>query len=128
MKPKVIAMYLPQYHEFEENNKWWGKGHTEWVSCKKAKPLFSKQYQPRVPLNKNYYDLSTTDEQIIQAEIAKKYGIYGFCYYHYWFEGKKLMELPLENMLKDKRVDLPFCVSWANHTWTNSTKKMKVIF
>lgn len=123
MKPKIIAMYLPQYHEFEENNMWWGKGHTEWISCKKAKPLFSKQYQPRVPLNNNYYDLSTTDEQIIQAEIAKEYGIYGFCYYHYWFEGKKLMELPLENMLKDKRVDLPFCVSWANHTWTNSTKK-----
>lgn len=83
MKTKILAMYLPQYHTFKENDEWWGKGHTEWVSCKASKSLYKNHYQPRIPLNKNYYDLSTVDEQIKQAELAKKYSIYGFCYYHY---------------------------------------------
>lgn len=124
-KPKILAMYLPQYHEIEENNKWWGKGHTEWTSCKKAKPLFEGHNQPRIPLNNNYYDLSSTKAQKWQAEIAQKYGVYGFCYYHYWFEGHMMMEKPAENMLKDKTIDLPFCFSWANHTWHHSLSKTK---
>jgi len=120
---KIIAAYLPQYHIFKENEEWWGKGHTEWVSCKSAQKYYKWHNQPRVPYNDNYYDLSTTDEQIHQAIVAKKYGIYGFSYYHYWFNGKKLMERPLENMLHDRRVSIPFCISWANHTWTKSPKK-----
>lgn len=120
---KVIAIYLPQYHEIEENNIWWGKGHTEWVSCKKAKPLFKNHYQPRVPLNENYYDLTNEEEQIKQARLAKKYGIYGFCYYHYWFEGRQIMQKPMEQMLNNKNIDLPFLISWANHTWRNSTSR-----
>lgn len=123
MKTKILAMYLPQYHTFKENDEWWGKGHTEWVSCKASKSLYKNHYQPRIPLNKNYYDLSTVDEQIKQAELAKKYSIYGFCYYHYWFNGKILMQKPLENMLNTPEINIPFCISWANHTWTQSPKK-----
>ena len=120
---KLIAIYLPQYHEIEENNKWWGKGHTEWTSCKKAKRLFKDHYQPRIPLNNNYYDLTDREAQLEQVKLAKQNGIYGFCYYHYWFEGKMLLEKPMENMLHDKEIDMPFCISWANHTWTNSINK-----
>lgn len=119
---KIIAIYLPQFHEFEENNKWWGKGFTEWENCKSSKSLFLGHNQPRVPLNENYYDLSKIKVQKEQVELAKKYGIYGFCYYHYWFCGKKLMELPLENMLTHKSIDFPFCISWANHNWQNKVQ------
>lgn len=123
--PKVLAMYLPQYHEIPENNEWWGKGHTEWTSCKKARPLFAGHNQPRVPLNDNYYDLSEVESQIWQASIAKKHGVYGLCYYHYWFKGRMMMEKPGEHMLQDKRVDIPFCFSWANHTWHHSLSKTR---
>lgn len=117
----IIAMYLPQFHEIPENNTWWGNGHTEWVSCKKSKPLFKGHNQPRVPLNGNYYNLLDAQTQIEQARIAKKYGVYGFCYYHYWFSGKQLLEKPMKNMLNNKEIDMPFCISWANHSWSNST-------
>jgi len=120
MQPKVIAFYLPQYHEIPENNKWWGKGFTDWVNVKKAKPLFIGHYQPREPLNDNYYDLSDVNVMKWQAKLAKKCGIYGFCYYHYWFHGKLLLEKPLENMLRDKDVDIPFCLSWANEPWART--------
>ena len=99
---KIIAFYLPQFHAFPENDEWWGKGFTEWTNVKSAKPLFKGHYQPRVPLNKNYYDLTKVDALKWQADIAKKYGIYGFCYYHYWFDGHMLMEKPMELMLKNK--------------------------
>jgi hypothetical protein len=126
---KVIAMYLPQYHEIKENNEWHGKGHTEWVACKKAIPLFKKHNQPRVPLENNYYNLLDENAQVEQAKLAKMYNIYGFCYYHYWFEGKQLLEKPMENMLKNPDIDLPFCVSWANHTWSSgpSINKRKTL-
>lgn len=120
---KLLALYLPQYHAIPENDKWWGKGHTEWASCKKAKPLIKGQYQPRIPLNNDYYNLLNPDVQINQAKIAKEYGIYGFCYYHYWFRGKMLLEKPINNMLDNKNIDLPFCVSWANHSWTNNISR-----
>ena len=116
---RVIAYYLPQFHEIPENNEWWGKGFTEWVNVKKAVPLYEGHVQPRIPLNENYYNLLDTDVQVWQANIAKRYGIYGFAYYHYWFNGKLLLEKPAENMLKNKDVDIKFCFSWANEPWTN---------
>ena len=118
-RKKVIAFYLPQYHTIPENDASYGKGFTEWTNVKKASPLFKNHNQPRVPEKNNYYNLLDTEVMIGQAELAKKYVIYGFCYYHYWFKnGKKLLEKPLEAMLKDKRVDIPFMLCWANENWT----------
>lgn len=117
---RVIAFYLPQFHEIHENNEWWGKGFTEWVNVKKAKPLYDGHVQPRIPLDNNYYDLTDNNAQIWQANLAKQYGVYGFAYYHYWFNGKLLLEKPAENMLNDPKIDIPFCFSWANEPWTNA--------
>ena len=117
---KVIAFYLPQYHNIPENNEWWGDGFTEWVNVKKSKPLFDGHYQPREPLNDNYYNLLDDETKLWQASLAKEYGIYGFCYYHYWFDGHMLLEKPMEQMLKNKAIDLPFCVCWANAPWTKA--------
>lgn len=124
---KLLAMYLPQFHTIPENDKWWGKGHTEWTSCKRAIPLFKNHNQPRIPYNGYYYNLLDENAQLKQVEIAKKYGIYGFCYYHYWFQGKLLLEKPAENMLNNKSIDLPFCFSWGNHTWIHSMSKNEVL-
>ena len=115
---KIIAFYLPQFHEVKENNEWWGEGFTEWTNVKSSKPTFKGHNMPRVPLNKNYYNLTDNSTLRWQADLAKKYGIYGFAYYHYWSEGNMLLEKPAEIMLEDKSIDLPFCFSWANHTWT----------
>lgn len=117
---KVIAFYLPQFHDIPENDQWWGKGFTEWTNLKKAQPLYPGHNQPRIPLNNNYYNLLDNGVKRWQAKIAKEHGIFGFCYYHYWFSGKLLLEKPMEQMLADPSVDIPFCICWANDTWTKS--------
>lgn len=119
---KIIAFYLPQYHAIPENDAWWGKGFTEWTNVKKTKSVIKGQVQPKVPLNENYYNLLDDDVKLWQAELAKKYGVYGFCYYHYWFNGKLLLEKPAEQMLENREIDLPFCFSWANEPWSRSWK------
>lgn len=126
---KIIAFYLPQFHEIPENNEWWGKGFTEWVNVKNAKPLFEGHNQPRIPLNSNYYDLSDNSVMDWQIQIAQKYGVYGFCFYHYWFDGHMLLQKPVEAFLKNKNQNMPFCICWANEHWTNAwvSKKNKVL-
>ena len=120
-KIKIIAFYLPQFHEIPENNYWWGEGFTEWTNVKKAKPLFAEHNQPREPLHDNYYDLTCDKTKVWQANLAKENGIFGFCYYHYWFkDGKKLLEKPAEQMLKNKSIKMPFCFSWANENWSRN--------
>lgn len=115
---KIIAFYLPQFHSIKENDKWWGKDFTEWTNIKQSSPTFKNHYMPRIPLNKNYYNLTDVETLKWQASLAKEYGIYGFAYYHYWSEGNMLLEKPAEIMLKNLEVNIPFCFSWANHTWT----------
>ena len=119
---RMIAIYLPQYYPTDINNKMWGKGFTEWTNVAKAVPLFRGHYQPRLPKDLGFYDLRLSEVREEQAAMAKKYGIEGFCYWHYWF-GNGVMELekPLEIMLKEKKPDFPFCVGWANHSWSTST-------
>ncbi len=119
---RIIAFYLPQFHSIPENDEWWGKGFTEWTNMKAARPLFDGHRQPRIPLDNNYYNL--LDNSIIkwQTELAKKYGVYGFCFYHYWFDGHMLLQKPMENMREDKEINFPYCICWANEGWTNAWK------
>ena len=115
---KLIAMYFPQLHAIPENDAWWGKGFTDWDNVKSAVPQYDGHYQPRVPLGNTYYDQSQLETLRWQSELAKQHGVYGFCHYHYWFDGKQLLETPTNLIMQNRDIDFPFCLSWANETWS----------
>lgn len=115
---RVVALYFPQFHAIPENDAWWGKGFTDWVNVRKAAPMFPGHQQPRVPLGGRYYDQSKLETLAWQVDLAKRHGIGGFCHYHYWFEGKQLLQAPTNLVLEHRELDMPFCLAWANETWS----------
>ena len=117
---KIFAYYLPQFHCIPENDKWWGKGFTEWTNVKKATPLFKNHVQPKHPLNNNYYSLDKVETLKWQSELLKKYKVDGLIFYHYYFKGKKLLEKPAEMLLENKDLDINYFFCWANHSWIRS--------
>ncbi len=117
-KLRALAVVLPQFHPFPENDAWWGKGFTEWTNTVKARPRFKDHYQPHLPADLGFYDLRLLQSLEDQARMAQEYGLYGFCYYHYWFNGKQLMERPVQEILASGKPDFPFMLAWANENWS----------
>jgi lipopolysaccharide biosynthesis protein len=117
-RARLIAYYLPQYHVIPENERWWGEEFTDWVNVRRARPLFEGHYQPRIPLDGNYYDLTDVDTLHWQVDLAKRFGLSGFCHYHYWFNGRRLLERPTDLFIARPELDFPFCLAWINASWS----------
>lgn len=116
--PPVVAFYLPQFHPIPENDAWWGPGFTEWRKVVKGRPLFDGHYQPHLPADLGFYDLRLPEVRFAQAALAREHGIAAFCYYHYWFKGRRVLERPFNEVLRSGQPDFPFCLCWANENWT----------